>query len=162
MNATAEASTAPADAAAAARTLGSPAVAGSPEHPGDIPTVEQVDWTGLIIAALGPGTSIDLPLPQLLLRLTETVATLAANAEHLKGFVAGTGQDQEDLAGSVDTRIKAANRKRSELATTVEAQALTIERLSSRVEHLEAALTAPDDASTVNSLNLSSSQTTTR
>lgn len=145
-------STRPADAAAAARTLGSPAVVGAPEHPGDIPTVEQVDWTGMIVAALGPTTSIDLPLPQLLLKMAETLAALTENGEHLKGFVHGQGDELTDAMHSVDERIKARNKRRTDTEGRVATLEVAMERLAAaeaRIAELEAALTAPDDASKV-------------
>lgn len=100
---------------AKAKSLGDPVVRDAPEHPADLRTVEQVDWQALIVAALGPNTSLEAPLPQLLLRLGQVITELTGNAEHLKGFVHGQGEDLEGLAGSMDKRIKARNERRSDL-----------------------------------------------
>lgn len=124
-----------------ATALGAPRIpADTPEKPGDLRTVEQVDWVAAVDAVLDKarGSHIDLPLPQLLLRLGSVISELTGNAEHLKGFVGGTAADQEDLAGSVTAALKRNAKKISDQATEME-------RLKVRLEHLEGLLSAPAD-----------------
>ena len=141
---------------AQAASLGSPSVtAQTPERPEDLPEIPREDWEALVDGVLDKarGSRLDMPMPQLLLRIADHLTRLAENGEHLKHFTGATSRDQEDLAGAVDERIKAANRKRLEVAKRVDGHDVDLDRLRERVAVLEAALTALDDAATVQGSN---------
>lgn len=131
----------PGEVAARAKNLGTPnldVLRDAPETPGEIHTVEQVDWQSMILAALGPTTTLDKPLPQLLLRLSDVITDLTGNAEHLKRFAAGLDGDQIDLADKVDKRFASRNERRRKTEDNVARLEVGLQLLTERVEQLEA------------------------